>query len=316
MKPLDLFASASQRSICPASIDQPVVWSPGWAPCRRKTTPRPSGRRHAAEGRSDGVARPGFNAGAILRTHVMRPTWHFVAPADTRWPLALTARAAKRSWLYYSRNGRDRAAPGAADRADKACRRAAAHAGELDQACGRRHSPGQPGPGPHRHACRLDALIWQRPRAASSSRICCSRSACRPSPAHPREALQALTDATHQPRAGPGANFVWWSGLTAPTPKRAWAGRGAGASTPRRPDFWYAESTPAACPRRQCPRTYLLPNYDEYTIAIGPQPFLRMPSIPKPIARDKCALCAHDRAACRIVGTWKRSDERTRSWWK
>ena len=32
-----------------------------------------------------------FNAGAILRTHVMRPTWHFVTPDDIRWLLALTA---------------------------------------------------------------------------------------------------------------------------------------------------------------------------------------------------------------------------------
>lgn len=32
-----------------------------------------------------------FNDGKILRTHVMRPTWHFVAPADIHWLLALTA---------------------------------------------------------------------------------------------------------------------------------------------------------------------------------------------------------------------------------
>jgi len=32
-----------------------------------------------------------FNDGAILRTHVMRPTWHFVAPQDIRSLLALTA---------------------------------------------------------------------------------------------------------------------------------------------------------------------------------------------------------------------------------
>src|SRR4051812_26139488 len=30
-----------------------------------------------------------FNEGKILRTHVLRPTWHFVAPADIRWMLAL-----------------------------------------------------------------------------------------------------------------------------------------------------------------------------------------------------------------------------------
>jgi DNA glycosylase AlkZ-like len=29
--------------------------------------------------------------GAILRTHLLRPTWHFVTPADIRWLLALTA---------------------------------------------------------------------------------------------------------------------------------------------------------------------------------------------------------------------------------
>ena len=32
-----------------------------------------------------------FNEGMILRTHVLRPTWHFVAPDDIRWLLALTA---------------------------------------------------------------------------------------------------------------------------------------------------------------------------------------------------------------------------------
>src|SRR5829696_2153393 len=32
-----------------------------------------------------------FNRGTILRTHLMRPTWHFVAQDDIRWLLALTA---------------------------------------------------------------------------------------------------------------------------------------------------------------------------------------------------------------------------------
>src|SRR5262245_36023282 len=32
-----------------------------------------------------------LTAGSILRTHLMRPTWHFVTPADIRWLLALTA---------------------------------------------------------------------------------------------------------------------------------------------------------------------------------------------------------------------------------
>ena len=32
-----------------------------------------------------------FNEGSILRTHLLRPTWHFVTPTDIRWLLALTA---------------------------------------------------------------------------------------------------------------------------------------------------------------------------------------------------------------------------------
>lgn len=32
-----------------------------------------------------------YAAGAMLRTHVLRPTWHFVHPADIRWLLELTA---------------------------------------------------------------------------------------------------------------------------------------------------------------------------------------------------------------------------------
>ena len=40
---------------------------------------------------TDAVIEEAFNKGEILRTHVMRPTWHFVAPEDIRWLLQLTA---------------------------------------------------------------------------------------------------------------------------------------------------------------------------------------------------------------------------------
>jgi hypothetical protein len=40
---------------------------------------------------TDTAVEQAFNEGIILRTHVLRPTWHFVAPADIRWLLALTA---------------------------------------------------------------------------------------------------------------------------------------------------------------------------------------------------------------------------------
>jgi hypothetical protein len=40
---------------------------------------------------TDAALDQAFNQGKILRTHILRPTWHFVAPQDIRWMLALSA---------------------------------------------------------------------------------------------------------------------------------------------------------------------------------------------------------------------------------
>lgn len=49
-----------------------------------------------------------FADGAILRTHVLRPTWHFVTPPDIRWLLQLTApRIHALGAPYYRKAGLD-----------------------------------------------------------------------------------------------------------------------------------------------------------------------------------------------------------------
>lgn len=40
---------------------------------------------------TDASIEDAFNDGEILRTHVLRPTWHFVTPKDIRWLVELTA---------------------------------------------------------------------------------------------------------------------------------------------------------------------------------------------------------------------------------
>jgi len=45
----------------------------------------------------------GIASGAILRTHVLRPTWHFVLPEDIRWMLELTAPRIRGAMAYYDR---------------------------------------------------------------------------------------------------------------------------------------------------------------------------------------------------------------------
>ena len=52
---------------------------------------------------TDAAIERAFADGAILRTHVLRPTWHFVTPADIRWMLELTAPRVKAAKAYYYR---------------------------------------------------------------------------------------------------------------------------------------------------------------------------------------------------------------------
>ncbi len=54
-------------------------------------------------GATDATVEHAFNEGSILRTHVLRPTWHFVTPADIRWMLALTAPRVRAAMAYMDR---------------------------------------------------------------------------------------------------------------------------------------------------------------------------------------------------------------------
>ena len=55
------------------------------------------------QGATDVDMEQAFTEGAILRTHLMRPTWHFVTPVDIRWMLALTAPRVNAANAYYYR---------------------------------------------------------------------------------------------------------------------------------------------------------------------------------------------------------------------
>jgi hypothetical protein len=57
-----------------------------WAVATRTTTPSQDAYDRA------------FDAGEVLRTHVLRPTWHLVRPADIRWLLEVTRPGVRRSY--------------------------------------------------------------------------------------------------------------------------------------------------------------------------------------------------------------------------
>jgi hypothetical protein len=53
---------------------------------------------------TDAAVEKEITDGAILRTHVLRPTWHFVVAADIRWMLALTGPRVKMILAHYDRD--------------------------------------------------------------------------------------------------------------------------------------------------------------------------------------------------------------------
>jgi hypothetical protein len=60
----------------------------------------------------DGIV-AAFDAGELLRTHLLRPTWHLVAPADVGWILAATAdRVHVKNGSMYRQTGVDAATAG------------------------------------------------------------------------------------------------------------------------------------------------------------------------------------------------------------
>lgn len=56
-----------------------------------------------ASGVNDAAMNKAFADGALLRTHIVRPTWHFVLPADIRWMLNLTGPRINAVNAYYYR---------------------------------------------------------------------------------------------------------------------------------------------------------------------------------------------------------------------
>ena len=55
------------------------------------------------QGATDASLDAAFDRGDILRTHVLRPTWHFVAPDDIGWLQQLTGPRVKAMTLSYTR---------------------------------------------------------------------------------------------------------------------------------------------------------------------------------------------------------------------
>ena len=227
-----------------------------------------------------------FDRGDILRTHVLRPTWHFLLPRDIRWIQALTSprvmagMAGRHRQLEIDARAIDRATDlfGEALAGGKSMTRPelgdVLAAGGIDPA-------GQRLPhliasaehanvitsGPRRGKQFTYALLAERaPKAKVLDR---------------EEALQALT-VRYFSSHGPAQlkDFAWWSGLAIQQIRKGivLAGKELQQEEIDGNDYWSAADH--AGTGRAGTAAHLLPNFDEFTVAYRDRSALLDPKLP------------------------------------
>ena len=174
-----------------------------------------------AKGLTDAAVEQAFDEGAILRTHILRPTWHFVAPADIRWMLALSAPRVHAVNAYAYRTFELDAAVLARSRA--ALERALAGGRQLTrlELAKVLQRAGVQADGPRlahvmMHA-ELDAVICSGARRGKQFTYALLEERAPRAKVLPRD--EALAELTRRYFASHGPatlrDYVWWSGLTA-----------------------------------------------------------------------------------------------------
>ena len=214
-----------------------------------------------------------FAEGEILRTHVLRPTWHFVTPEDIRWMLALTGPRIKAAVASYGRNvSLDEVTFKRSQKVMERALRAGRHLtrGELRQTLQR---AGIPTDGLRAvlllMRAELDGLICSGPPAGKASTYALLEERVPRSQVLTRdEALKELARRYFTSR-GPATlqDFVWWSGLTTADARRGieMAGDSLSRHVIDGSVCWLPSSTRAV--RRPAEAAHLLPVYDEYLVA-------------------------------------------------
>jgi Winged helix DNA-binding domain len=224
-------------------------------------------------GATDDAVERAFAVGSILRTHVLRPTWHFVAPEDIRWMLELTGPRVKASIASYARNvSLDEVT---FKRSQRVIERALRGGGHLTRSALRQtfQRAGIPTDGIRAvlmlMRAELDGLICSGPRAGGEFTYALLEDRVPKSQTLTRD--EALTELARRyfTSRGPATlqDFVWWSGLTTADARSGieMAGSDLSRDVIDGTVCWLPSSTRAV--RRPAGAAHLLPVYDEYLVA-------------------------------------------------
>lgn len=260
-----------------------------------------------------------FNAGKILRTHVMRPTWHFVLPQDIHWMLELTKTRVK-AFQASADRGLE-----LTDKFIASCNKVFAKAlqggvnltrselaDELEK--NRIIAHGQRLAHIMLHA-ELDAILCSGPRrgkqftyAFLEERVPSSKRKFNRDEALATLALKYFT--SHGPAQS--KDFSWWSGLSMKDSNDALSMIKSKLirETVNGKTYWFAhksEIKPAST------SGYLLSIYDEYTISYRDRSDFSNEGSLEKLIRMGNAVTAVIVIDGQIAGTWKRTTDKGKS---
>lgn len=223
-------------------------------------------------GSTDATIEQAFNEGNFLRTHVMRPTWHFVVPEDIRWMLELTAPRVNMLAAYYYRQVElddaifqhckgviTKALEGGKHLTREELVTALEQAGVATNDLRATHIL---------MWSELDALICSGARRGKQHTYALLAERAPQAKSLPRD--EALAELIRRYFTGRGpatlGDFVWWSGLTMADAKVGIESVKSDLAFEMINDqtYWFSPATITALPTE--PTAYLLPNYDEYTV--------------------------------------------------
>lgn len=267
------------------------------------------------EGATDAVVENALNNGYILRTHVMRPTWHFVARADIRWLVELTAPRVHKAMAFAFRQVE----------LDKAvvskCNKIIAKALGGGNSMTRKElqavleKSGVAVGGAARMSfimlqAELDALVCSGPRRDNQfTYMLLDERAPDAKRLSRDEAVRELTRryfASH----GPATlnDFAWWSGLTVADGKAGLASLGpkVESETIDGQAYWHlGEKTSGKDAQQQA---HFLPVLDEYIVAYRDPGIIYAPQFAVQAKNRNFVSCIE--MGGRIVGEWKPASEK------
>ena len=219
------------------------------------------------------VVQAALQRGDILRTHVLRPTWHLVAAEDIHWLLALTAPHIRP--LFASHQRKLELTEAAFSQSRRVMENALAGGQhltrqELIAEFGKVNLPADEGRATILvMRAELDGLVCSGAARGNKQTYALLAERVPPAEALPREEALARLARRYFTSHGPATvqDFAWWSGLPAADARKGAAGLGpefvSGAVEGK--TYWWAGSL--AGPEADGETTFLLPAFDEFLIS-------------------------------------------------